>query len=316
MLSFLLNKCITKEDDPNSPEVRSYCGTVSGSVGIVANLFLFAVKLAAGIVSSSISIMADAVNNLSDAGSSIVTLAGFRLSTRKADKHHPFGHGRIEYLSGVAVSLLIILMGAGLVQESIERILSPEETVLTWFTAVVLVLSIIIKLFLYQFNKGLASRLTSAALHSTAQDSRNDCIATSVVLLCLFIQHFTGVAVDGWCGLAVAIFVLWSGIRSLTETIDPLLGTEPDPRLVASITDIVLKTPHVLGMHDLVIHDYGPEKRMMTLHVEVDSHMKLTSAHNLADSLEKRMEQKFDLQTVIHIDPVEKIDPLLETKDT
>ena len=303
--SALTRRLFGENPDTRDPRVRARCGTLSGGLGIVLNLLLFAAKLAAGLIAGSISIIADAVNNLSDAGSSIVTLAGFRISARRADSEHPFGHGRFEYLSGMGVAVLIILMGVELIQQSIEKILSPAETVFSILTAVILIASIAVKLFLYFFNRSLSRFLGSAALDSTAKDSRNDCIATAVVLGSLLIQQYTGLAVDGICGLAVAVFVVWSGISALIETVNPLLGEKPDPELVEQITNIVMKTPGVLGMHDLVIHDYGPGKRMMTLHVEVSSEKSLTAAHDLADGLEDRMLRLFGLQTVIHIDPVD-----------
>ena len=304
MIQFLVRKFIPDADNIQDARVRGRYGTLSGALGIFFNLLLFLVKILAGVLSGSISVIADALNNLSDAGSSIVTLIGFRLASHKADAGHPFGHGRIEYLSGLFISIVILLMGFELARESIGKIMHPSLSASSPLVITILLCSILVKLYMYRYNRWLSGKLQSVALESAACDSRNDCITTAVVLLSLILEHVTGLPIDGFGGLAVSIFILVSGIQSLLETSGPLLGQEPDPELVKKITDTVRTTDHVLGMHDLIIHDYGPGTRMMTLHLEVPSDMTLLDSHMLADQLETSLRSKFGIQTVIHVDPV------------
>lgn len=304
MISYLIRRFIPNADQVQDTHVRSLYGTLSGCLGIFFNFLLFLSKLLAGMVSGSLSLIADAMNNLSDAGSSIATLIGFRLASQKADAAHPFGHGRIEYLSGLFIAVAILLVGVELVRESFSKILHPEATLFHPVLVAILVLSILVKLYMYRYNHLFAQRLQSVALQSAAEDSRNDCITTSVVLASLLAQHFTGLVLDGWSGLAVAVFILVSGIRSILETISPLLGQEADPVLVEKISDRILETPGVLGLHDLIIHDYGPGTRMMTLHLELPATLSLPAAHQLADQLENSLQTEFGIQTVIHVDPI------------
>lgn len=309
MIRFLVHKFIPDADNVQNADVRGRYGTLSGCLGIFFNLLLFLVKILAGLLSGSITVIADALNNLSDAGSSIVTLIGFRLASHKADAGHPFGHGRIEYLSGLFIAIVILIMGFELARESLDKILHPTLASFSPVVLAILIFSVLVKLYMYHYNRWFSKRLHSVALDSAASDSRNDCITTSVVLLSLILQHFTGLAIDGWSGLAVSAFILISGVQSLMETSGPLLGQEPDPELVRKIADTVRGTDHVLGMHDLIIHDYGPGTRMMTLHMEVPADMTLSTSHMLADQLENTLQQKFDIQTVIHVDPVDTHDP-------
>lgn len=309
MVRYLVQHFIPDADKVQDPKVRGRYGTLSGCLGIFFNFLLFLGKLLAGLMSGSISIVADAMNNLSDAGSSVATLIGFRLASQKADAAHPFGHGRIEYLSGLFIAVAILLVGVELVKESVSKILHPAEAFFHPVLVAVLFLSILVKLYMYSYNHQFAGLLDSVALESAADDSRNDCITTSVVLASLLLQRFTGLAIDGWSGLAVAVFILVSGIRSILDTVSPLLGQEPDPALVQKISDTILGTSQVLGMHDLIIHDYGPGTRMMTLHLELPASLSLPKAHQIADQLETRLQADFGIQTVIHVDPIIADDP-------
>ncbi len=309
MMHFLVRRFIPGYEDTEDPSVRFAYGRLSGIVGIVLNLCLFAGKFICGLLSGAISIIADAFNNLSDAGSSIITLVGFRMAGQKADKNHPYGHGRIEYITGLIVSIVIIVVGIELARDSISKILHPEETFFTPLIALILLASIGVKLYMYLYNHSFAGSIHSVALSSTATDSRNDAITTAIVLLSQIFTAVTGILIDGWTGLAVAIFIIWSGIGSCKDTISPLIGQEPDPELVRTLEQVVENTPDVLGVHDLLIHDYGPGNRMMSLHIEVRSDMSLLKAHEIADAIETRMWREYSIHTVIHVDPRAVNDP-------
>lgn len=301
----------------NSPEQqntetaagRGKYGMLSGGVGITLNLLLFAGKLTAGILSGAVSVTADAFNNLTDAASSVVTLVGFRLAGQKADADHPFGHGRIEYLAGLMVSLLIMLVGVELGESSIRKIFHPEETVLTWASAVILIVSIAVKLWMGRFNRILSRRIRSDALAAAAVDSNSDAVATSVVLVGLVITKFTGLVLDGWLGLLVAAFILYSGFRSARDTLDPLLGKAPEPDTVRDIETAILSHRQVVGIHDLIIHDYGPGRRMMSVHAEVASDADLLEVHDVIDHVERELNRRFGIEAVIHIDPIQVGNP-------
>lgn len=309
MMNFLVKKFIPDYPE-NNVAVRTAAGVLSGTAGIFFNLLLFAAKLTAGILSNSIAIVADAFNNLSDAGSSIITMIGFRLAGHKADAGHPFGHGRIEYITGMLVSTLICIMGFSLARESLGKILHPQETSFTSATALILILSIAVKLYMFCYNRRFAKDLNSVALASTALDSRNDTITTALVLLGQLAGFFFHIRIDAWLGLGVAVFILISGFGSMIETVNPLLGQEPDQDLVKNITASVMNNKNVLGMHDLMIHDYGPGRRMMSLHLEVPYTMTLEEAHELADRIEQRLSGEYGIETVIHVDPVDNSDVL------
>mgnify|MGYP000292547220 FL=1 len=269
MLNTILRMFIPNYTDTENPDVRQRYGVVSGAIGIALNLLLFAGKLAAGLISGAISVTADAFNNLSDAASSVVTLVGFRLAGQKADADHPFGHGRAEYLAGLIVSLLILLVGVELGQSSFEKILHPEDTLLTPLTAGILAASILVKLWMGWFQGALGKRISSEALRATSVDSRSDAVATGAVLVGLAVSHFSGLPLDGWIGLLVALFILKAGFGAAKSTLDPLLGQAPEPETVKAIEDVILSHRQVVGIHDLVIHDYGPGRRMMSVHAEV-----------------------------------------------
>ena len=294
MFQFILRRVLPEGSNPSHPQVRRRCGLAAGGIGVALNLTLFLGKLCAGALTGAISVTADAFNNLSDAAGSVVTLAGFRMAGRRADAEHPFGHGRVEYLAGLAVSLLILLVGVELGRESAGKILQPSEPLLTPLAAGVLTVSILVKLWMGWFNAELGKRADSAALRAAALDARTDVLATSAVL----------------GGLAVAAFILRAGGSAAKDTIDPLLGAQPDPAMVADIESLILSHPPVLGIHDLIIHDYGPGRRMMSVHAEVPAASGLVEVHHVIDHIERELEERFGLEAVIHLDPVEPEDPL------
>ena len=298
-----LSKWILGEN-PDTPKDRARIGKLSGAVGIVCNLLLFLGKLAVGMLAGSVSITADAMNNLSDASSSIVTLLGFRLAEKPADADHPYGHARFEYLSGLAVSAMIIVIGFELAKSSVGKILSPAAVAFSIPTAAVLLLSILIKLGLAAFNRTLGQRIQSTALIAAGTDSRNDVIATAAVLAATVIEHLTQWHVDGWMGLAVALFILWSGADLAKQTISPLLGEAADPQLRMLIADTVGSHPKVLGFHDLMVHDYGPGQRFASMHVEMDHKEDPMVCHDIIDDIERQCLLEHNVHLVIHYDPV------------
>lgn len=309
MLDAILRRLLPDGDRPGDPEYRRRCGVLAGGLGVALNLLLFAGKLCAGLLTGAISVTADAFNNLSDAAGSAVTLAGFRLAGRRADMEHPFGHGRLEYVAGLGVSLLILLVGVELGQSSVGKILHPEDTELTAAAAVVLAVSVAVKLWMGRFYANLSRRAGSAALRAAALDARTDALATSAVLAGLIIARVFQVQLDGWLGLAVAAFILRAGWSAAKDTLDPLLGAQPDPAMVADIELLILSHDRVLGIHDLVIHDYGPGRRMMSVHAEVPAHSELLEIHAVIDRIERELEGRFGLEAVIHLDPLDEDDP-------
>ena len=298
-----------KKLDPQKD--RAKIGKRSGIVGIVCNLLLFAGKFLAGTLAGSVSVTADAMNNLTDATSSIVTLLGFKLAEKPADADHPYGHARFEYLSGLAVAALIVIIGADLGKTSFEKILSPEAVSFSVLTVAILAVSVVAKLLLWLYNKALAKAIRSTTLAATAQDSRNDAVATSAVLLAGVIEYFTGASIDGWMGMAVALFILYSGAMLGKETISPLLGENASPELRELIVDYVRSQPKVLGYHDLMVHDYGPGQRFATLHVEMDNREPALLCHELIDNMERECYKNHGVHLVIHYDPVITDDPEL-----
>lgn len=307
----LLSKIFIKnKDDLESPAVRRAYGILSGTLGIVLNILLFAGKLTAGLISGSVAIVADALNNLSDAGSSVITLIGFRMAGQKPDKGHPFGHGRIEYISGLIVSMLIILMGFELGKSSVGKIISPGETEFSVVAAVILAVSVLVKLYMCCYNGKVGKKISSPAMKATATDSLGDCISTMVVLICMFITKFTSFDLDGICGAAVALFIFISGLRAAKETINPLLGVPPTDEFVDEIGETVMSHKGVLGFHDLIVHDYGPGRRMISLHAEVPADEDLLKTHDMIDNIEKELSAKLGCDAVIHMDPIETDDKI------
>ena len=295
-------------DNVTDPAVREKYGILSGAVGIVLNLLLSAGKLFAGLMTGSISITADAFNNLSDAGSSVVTLVGFKLAGQKADDGHPFGHGRMEYLAGLLVSLMILLVGVELGRSSIGKILHPEAVDFSLVSTGILAASILVKLWMGQFNRGLGRKIGSAAMAATAADSISDAVATAAVLAGTLVNRFAHVNIDGWVGLAVAVFILRSGWGAAKDTINPLLGESPDPELVKQLRELVLSHPQVVGMHDLIIHDYGPGRRLCSFHAEVPQDADILDAHDAIDHIEREIKEKFGIETTVHMDPIATAD--------
>ena len=304
MIHFLAKHLIKDHEDISSPAVRRAYGILCGCVGIGLNLLLFAGKLLAGILSLSIAVTADAVNNLSDAGSSVVTLLGFKLAAQEPDQDHPFGHGRLEYISGLVVSMVILLMGVELGKTSLEKILHPEPVDFSPVVAVILCASILVKLYMVLYNRRIGKRIQSAAMAATAADSLSDCLATSAVLLGTLAGHFLDLHIDGWCGAAVALFILWSGFGAARETINPLLGQPPSPEFVEQIRSLVRAQPQIIGIHDLIVHDYGPGRRILSLHAEVPASGDILALHDVVDALEKQLNEKLGCLATIHMDPV------------
>ena len=310
MLDAILGRLIPNYGRPDDPEARKSCGLLAGGIGLGLNLLLFAVKLCAGLLTGAISVTADAFNNLSDAAGSAVTLAGFKLAAQRADERHPFGHGRIEYLAGLAVSLLILLVGVELGRESVAKILRSEPAVFSALAVALLALSIGVKVWMGWFYAAMGRRAQSPTLAAAAADARSDVLATSAVLAGLAASHFFHVQLDGWLGLLVAVLILRTGWEAARDTLDPLLGTPPDPAMVADIEKLVLGHPQILGLHDLVVHDYGPGRRMMSVHAEVPAASGLVEVHHVIDHIERELGERFGLEAVIHLDPVEPEDPL------
>ena len=302
-MDFFIRLCL-RGRDLQDPENRQRCGTLSGGIGIALNLLLFLGKLLAGMITASIAVTADAFNNLSDAASSVVTLVGFRLAGREADEEHPFGHGRMEYLAGLAVSMLILLVGLELAKSSVGKMLHPEPVDFNLLPAGILAVSIGVKLWMFLFNRELSRRIHSAALAATAADSLSDAVATTTLLLGLLAGHFFRLPLDGWLGLAVALFILRTGWGAAKDTIDPLLGRPMDPELAADIDRIVLGHDYILGVHDLVYHDYGPGRAMMSLHAEVPADGNFLEIHDVIDHIERELKARHHIETSIHMDPV------------
>ena len=290
--------------DPEDPKIRSNVGKRSGILGILANLLLFAAKFTIGTISGAVSITADAMNNLSDASSAVVTLLGFRLAEIPPDEKHPFGHARFEYLSALAVSAMIVVIGVELVQTSFQKILHPEAVLFSPVAALVLILSILVKLLLAGTNLSLGKAIDSATLTASGIDSRNDCIATAAVLACAIVSAVTHWQLDGYVGLAVALFILWSGAELAKDTISPLLGERADPEVQRSIVHELKKEPKILGFHDMMIHDYGPGQRFASVHAEMDMREDPLECHSIIDDVERRVLENHKIHLVIHYDPV------------
>lgn len=304
MTKLILRLFVRNSDKTDDPNVRTAIGKLSGAVGIFFNLVLFALKLFVGIITGSIAITADALNNLSDASSSIVMLVGFKLSEKPADSEHPYGHARFEYISGLAVAAMTLIIGFELAKTSVEKIFSPSPVYFTVPAAIILIASVLVKLWMYLFNRGLGRLISSSALAATAVDSRNDAISTSAVILSAVIALLFDIQLDSYIGLAVAVFILYSGIKLAKETISPLLGENAPPELREAIIRLLRSEERVLGYHDLMVHDYGPGQRFASLHVEMDHREDPMLCHELIDDLERRCEDELSVKLVIHYDPI------------
>lgn len=310
MIKLLSRIFINDYKNYESPAVRSSYGVLCGGFGIFLNILLFIGKFLAGTLAKSVSITADAFNNLADAGSSIITLLGFRLARQKPDTKHPFGHGRIEYIAGLLVSAAIILMGFELAKSSISKIISPEPIEFSVLTAAILVCSILVKLYMVFYNKSIGKKIKSATLGATALDSCSDCIATSVVLVSSLIAHFFKINIDGYCGVLVAAFVIYSGIRALQETITPLLGQAPDREFIERIQKLIEEFPEITGIHDLIVHDYGPGRLMISLHAEMPVYedSDIFAMHDIIDNAERLLSKELECLVTIHLDPTRSND--------
>ncbi len=309
MITFLSRRFIKDYNNTENPGVRQAYGTLCSTVGIVLNLLLFAGKAFAGFISGSIAITADAFNNLSDAGSSIITLFGFRLAGQKPDSDHPFGHGRLEYVSGLAVSFLILLRAFERLKTSIDTIFHPEKPDFSLLIAGILLASILVKCYMALYNRRIGRKIDSVAMSATATDSMSDMCATSLVLIAALVSHFTNFVIDGWCGVAVALFICYAGINAARDTINPLLGQAPAPEFVRQINDIVLSHEGIIGVHDLMVHNYGPGRVHISLHAEVPADGNILEMHDLIDLIEHRLRNELNCSAVIHMDPVCVNDP-------
>jgi cation diffusion facilitator family transporter len=310
MITLLANIFIKSDKED---KVRKVYGTLCSIVGIMLNILLFLGKFVIGSLSGSIAIQADAFNNLSDAGSSIITLVGFRLSGKKPDIEHPFGHGRIEYISGLGVAVLIILMGFELARSSVEKIIHPTAVDIEMVTFVVLIMSILVKLYMFYYNNSIGEKIDSAAMKATAVDSISDVGATSVVLIAALINKYVGINVDGICGLIVALLILKAGYEVAKDTISPLLGQPPKKEFVDQIVEIVMAHEGIVGIHDLVVHDYGPGRVMISLHTEVPGDGDIFVIHDMIDRVEKELKDKLNCDAVIHMDPIEVNNEVVNT---
>ena len=306
MIKLLSRIFIKNNGEYENPKVRGAYGILCGAVGIFLNVLLFAGKFIAGTISKSVAVTADAFNNLADAGSSIITMFGFKLAGQKPDPEHPFGHGRFEYISGLLVSIAIILMGIELLKSSVDKIIHPEMTEFSYLTVGILAASILVKLYMSFYNKHIGKKIDSAALKATGTDSLSDTISTVVVLISVIVSHYFKIAIDGYCGLAVAAFVLYSGIKSAKETITPLLGIPPEPEFVKQVEETVLKYEGVTGIHDMIVHDYGPGRLMVSLHAEMatDENSDIFKMHDIIDNIEKDIKENLNCEITIHLDPV------------
>lgn len=302
MITLLAKLLLRNTNDPIRR--RRVYGILCSTVGIFLNLLLFAAKCVAGVVSGSIAVMADAFNNLSDGISSAVTLLGFELAGQRADKEHPFGHGRMEYLSGLAVAILMILMGFELAKSSVEIILHPKPLNTSPLTLWVLLAAIGIKLYIFGYNRRIGDQVNSPAMMATAMDALGDCAATAAVLVSTLAEQYTSLRIDGWCGILVAGFILLSGIQAVKSTLDPLLGQPPSKQFVNSVRTTALAHKEVLGIHDLIVHDYGPDRRMISLHAEVPASGNIVELHDRIDKIERELKENLGCEAVIHMDPV------------
>ncbi len=304
MVGFFVRRFVKDYENTADERVRQGYGTVASITGICLNVLLFLGKYLAGQISGSIAITADAFNNLSDAGSSVITLLGFRIAAKKPDPNHPYGHGRMEYVAGLIVSFAILLMGIELFRSSVEKILSPEPVDGSLAAILVLAASIGVKIYMFYYNRKLGKKIHSAAMKATSMDSLSDSAATFVVLVSVMVMKVTGINLDGVSGLLVSAFILYAGYGAAKETISPLLGQSPEPEFVQAVENLVMAHPEVIGIHDLIVHDYGPGRRMISLHGEVPGDGDIFVLHDVIDSIEKELQEKLGCSAVIHMDPI------------
>lgn len=315
MTELLIRAFIRDYSNTNDNKVRSAYGRLAGLVGIVCNILLFAGKFVVGTLSGSVSITADAFNNLSDASSSLVSLLGFKLGSRPADEEHPYGHARYEYLAGLTVAVMILVIGVELLKSSFVKVLHPEMVDFRWLSIVVLAASVLVKLWLAFFNRKLGKRIHSQTLMATSADSRNDVISTCAVIVAAILSHLLKIELDGFMGIAVALFILYSGLGIIRDTLDPIIGKAPEPEIVEKIRSIIMSYDGVLGTHDLMVHDYGPGRQFASVHVEVAAENDVLESHDMIDNIERRFHEEMDLHLIIHMDPiVTKDEKVLDTR--
>lgn len=316
MINLIAARLIPDHQNTQDRKVRHAYGVLCGAAGIAFNFLLFVFKALAGILSGSIAITADAFNNLSDAGSSVVTLLGFKLADQKPDRDHPFGHGRMEYISGLVVSMVILLMGFELIKTSVQKIITPQSVVFRPLILLILIASIAVKFYMSSYNRVIGRKIGSAAMLATAADSLSDCLATTAALLSTVVGHYFSVSIDGWCGVVVACFILWAGVNAVKETIDPLLGQPPTQEFVDEVERRVLCHEGITGIHDLIVHDYGPGRRFISLHAEVSADGDMLTLHDVIDTAERELSEEMGCLATIHMDPLEQNNSLTnETRE-
>ncbi len=311
MTDFLCKRFVKNYENTKEPQVREGYGKLASVVGIISNAILCIAKILVGLISGSIAIIADGINNLADASSSVITLAGFKLSALPEDDEHPYGHARIEYITGMIVSVLIVVVGVELIKSSIDKILHPEPLEFSWSMVIVLLLAILLKVWQAMFNIKIGKKINSVALTATGTDSRNDVISTTAVLFSIIIGKMANIQIDGYMGVLVALFIIWSGIGLIKETSSPLLGEAPDPDLVAAISEMASDFDGVLGIHDLVVHNYGPGKVFASIHIEVDANGDLMESHDMVDNIERQLSKKLHIVLTAHMDPIKVDDPIV-----
>ncbi len=311
MINFLIRIFIGKNQDEKDQKVRGRYAKLAGFTGILLNILLFAGKLTLGILAGSVAIIADAFNNISDAGSSVVTLIGFRLANKPVDKEHPLGHGRIEYVCGFIVDMLILLVGFELLKSSFEKILHPSLPNVGNATLILLIAAILVKVWLFFFYNKIGKKINASSIKASAFDSLTDCIATTLVLVSAVVSRIWGIGIDGWAGILVAVFILYTGVRAAKETIDLLLGSPPDPAFIEEIYAFAKNYPSVVGIHDVIVHDYGPGRQIVSFHAEVPSDSDINLAHEEIDKMERDMHEKFGCIVTVHLDPIVVDDPLV-----
>lgn len=304
MTHLLVRLFIRDSENVKDPAVRTRYGYLGSVTGIVLNVLLFAGKFIAGLISGAISVTADAFNNLSDAGSSVMSLVGFKMAAQPADEEHPFGHGRMEYVSGLVISFVILLMGFELAKSSVVKIFNPEDIKFSWLTLSILIISVLVKLWMALFNHSLGKKINSTSMKATAVDSLSDCISTSAVIVAMLVLYFAGVNIDSYIGLAVALFILYSGVNTFRESLTPLLGTKPDKGFVNEIKAKVESFDGIVGTHDMIVHDYGVGNLIISMHAEVPMEMDFNSAHELIDKIEDDLKKQYKCLVTIHMDPV------------
>ena len=312
MTKLLVKWFVKNSSDTNDEKVRGAYGAVASIVGIISNVLLCAGKFLVGTLFGSVAIAADAVNNLADASASIITLVGFKLSEKPADAEHPFGHARIEYLSALSIALMILVIGVELLKTSVSKIFTPEAVTFSYISVGVLVASIIVKIWLAKFNSIIGKRINSKSIIAVAADSKNDVIATSGVLLASVAERITGWQLDGYMGFLVAVFILYSGFGIVKETLSPILGEAPDTELVQNLCSEILAGDGILGMHDLMVHDYGPGRRFASAHAEMSADADVMESHDVIDDIERRVKEKFAVHLVLHFDPINTNDETIK----